>query len=54
MLRIHFIQEWFDLSHRATQEALHDVPQNFQFARLGCGMSRLAGERTVFRFCPML
>jgi IS5 family transposase len=47
MLRIYFMQQWFGLSDPAMEEALHDVPLHFQFARFDPGMSRLPDESTI-------
>jgi hypothetical protein len=35
MLRIHFMQQWFNLSDPAMEEALHDMPLFRDFAGLG-------------------
>lgn len=35
MLRIHFMQQWFNLSDPAMEDALHDVPLFREFAGLG-------------------
>ena len=34
MLRIHFMQQWFNLSDPAIEEALHDMPLFREFAGL--------------------
>ncbi|THT94754.1 transposase, partial [Lampropedia puyangensis] len=41
MLRIHFLQQWFNLSDPAMEEALYDTPLFSHFAQLDAGMSRL-------------
>ena len=50
MLRIHFLQQWFGLSHPAMEEALHDVSLYCGFARLDPGSTRLPDESTILRF----
>ena len=49
MLRIHFLQQWFDLSDVAMEEALFDVLVYCEFAGLG-GMSRLPDRVSILRF----
>jgi IS5 family transposase len=53
MLRIHFLQQWFNLSDPAMEEALYDVPLFQQFAELDLG-SRLPDESTILRFRHLL
>jgi transposase, IS5 family len=50
MLRIHFMQQWFNLSDPAMEEALHDVPLFRDFAGLGGWADRLPDESTILRF----
>lgn len=50
MLRIHFMQQWFNLSDPAMEEALHDVPLFREFAGLGGWDARLPDESTILRF----
>ena len=45
MLRIHFLQQWYNLSDPATEDALHDIAVVRRFAgwtraAVGCRMSR--------------
>ena len=54
MLRIHFLQQWFNLSDPAMEEALYDVPLFQQFAGLDLGSSRLPDESTILRFRHLL
>lgn len=54
MLRIHFLQQWFNLSDPAMEEALYEVPLFQQFARLDLGSSRLPDESTILRFRHLL
>jgi hypothetical protein len=50
MLRIHFLQQWYNLSDPAVEEALYDMPLFQQFAGLDPGTSRLPDESTILRF----
>src|SRR5512135_1511759 len=54
MLRVHCLQQWFNLSDLAMQEALHDVPLYCQFAGLDAGATRLPDESTILRFRHLL
>jgi IS5 family transposase len=54
MLRIHFMQQWFGLSDPAMEEALHDVPQYCEFAKLDAGITRFPDESTILRFRHLL
>ena len=49
MLRLHFIQQWFNLSDQAMEEALFDVPLYREFAGLDAH-GRLPDESTILRF----
>ncbi len=49
MLRAHFMQQWFNLSDLAMEEAFFDTPIYREFAKLdACG--RLPDESTILRF----
>ena len=50
MLRIHFMQQWFNLSDPSMEEALHDVPLFREFAGLGGWADALPDETTILRF----
>ncbi|PXW95442.1 IS4 family transposase [Sphaerotilus hippei] len=50
MLRIHFMQQWFNLSDPAMEDALHDVPLFRDFAGLGGWDDRVPDESTILRF----
>ena len=52
MLRIHFLQQWFNLSDPAMEEALYDTPMFREFAGLDMGEDRLPDESTILRFRP--
>ncbi len=54
MLRIHFLQQWFNLSDPAMEEALHDTPMFREFAQLDIGEDNLPDESTILRFRHML
>ena len=54
MLRIHFMQQWFNLSDPAMEDALHDVPLFREFAGLGGWNDRLPDESTILRFRHVL
>jgi IS5 family transposase len=49
MLRLHFVQQWFNLSDQAMEEALFDVPLYREFAGL-YAHGRLPDESTILRF----
>ncbi len=49
MLRIHFMQQWFNLSDPAVEEALVDTPLYREFARID-DFAALPDESTVLRF----
>ena len=54
MLRIHFLQQWFNLSDPAMEEALYDTPMFREFAGLDMGEQNLPDESTVLRFRHLL
>ena len=54
MLRIHFLQQWFNLSDPAMEEALYDTPMFREFAQLDIGEDNLPDESTILRFRHML
>ena len=54
MLRIHFMQQWFNLSDPAMEEALHDVALFRDFAGLGGWDERVPDESTILRFRRVL
>ncbi len=49
MLRIHFLQQWFNLSDPAMEEALYDTPMFREFAGLDMGEDHLPGARFILR-----
>jgi IS5 family transposase len=54
MLRIHFLQQWFNLSDPAVEEALYDTPMFREFAGLDAGVDNLPDESTILRFRHLL
>jgi len=54
MLRIHFLQQWFNLSDPAMEEALYDTPMFREFAGLDIGEDHLPDESTILRFRHLL
>jgi len=54
MLRIHFMQQWFNLSDPAMEEALHDVPVFRDFAGLSNWADAMPSESSILRFRHML
>jgi IS5 family transposase len=54
MLRVHFLQQWFNLSDPAMEEALYDTPMFREFAGLDAGEDRLPDESTILRFRHLL
>jgi len=54
MLRLHFMQQWFNLSDPAMEEALHDMALFRDFAGLGGWDARLPDETTILRFRHVL
>jgi IS5 family transposase len=49
MLRVHFMQQWFNLSDPAMEEAFFDTPLYREFAQLSA-FARLPDESTILRF----
>ena len=54
MLCIHFLQQWFNLSDPAMEEALYDTPMFREFAQLDIGEDLLPDESTILRFRHLL
>ncbi|SAI68161.1 ISPssy%2C transposase [Bordetella ansorpii] len=52
MLRIHFMQQWFNLSDPGMEDALHDSLSIRQFAKLPAG--RVPDETTILNFRHLL
>jgi IS5 family transposase len=54
MLRIHFLQQWFNLSDPSMEEALYDTPMFREFVGLDQGEENLPDESTILRFRHLL
>ena len=54
MLRIHFMQQWFNLSDPAMEEALYDIASMRQFAELSLTQGRIPDETTILNFRHLL
>src|SRR6201993_3099832 len=54
MLRIYFLQQWFNLSDPAVEEALYDSAAMRRFAGIDLGREPVPDETTVCRFRPLL
>ena len=54
MLRIHFLQHWFNLSDPAVEEALYDSQAMRAFVGLDLGREPVPDETTVCRFRHLL
>ena len=49
MLRVHFIQQWFNLSDPAIEDALYDMALFSEFMGLDAGEDNLPGSRRTHR-----
>jgi len=54
MLRIHFMQQWFNLSDPAMEEALYDIALMRQFAGLSLTQGSIPDETTILNFRHLL
>ena len=54
MLRIHFIQHWFNLADPAVEDALYDMPALRRFVGIDLGQERVPDETTICRFRHLL
>src|SRR5215204_2591128 len=54
MLRIYFLQQWFNLSDPAMEEALYDSQSMRQFAGIDLGVEAAPDETTVCKFRHLL
>lgn len=54
MLRVYFLQQWFNLSDPAVEEALYDSPLMRQFAQIDLGNEPVPDETTVCKFRHLL
>lgn len=54
MLRIHFLQHWFNLSDPAVEEALYESVSMREFAGIDLGQERAPDETTICKFRHLL
>jgi len=54
MLRIHLLQQWFNLSDPAAEEALYDIISMRTFAGIDLGRARVPDETTICKFRHLL
>ena len=54
MLRIYFLQQWFDLSDPQTEDAIYDSESMRRFARVELGEDVIPDESTILRFRHLL
>jgi transposase, IS5 family len=54
MLRLHFLQHWFNLSDPAAEEALYDSISMRQFVGIDLGRERVPDETTILNFRHLL
>ena len=54
MLRIYFMQQWFNLSDPGMEDALYDVPCMRAFARLDLFDESMPDETTILKFRHLL
>jgi IS5 family transposase len=54
MLRIYFLQQWFNLSDPGVEEALYDISSMRAFAKVDLGDAPVPDETTVCKFRHLL
>lgn len=54
MLRVYFLQQWFDLSDPAAEDMLYDSESMRRFARVELGEDTVPDESTILRFRHLL
>ncbi len=54
MLRLHWLQQWFNLSDPAVEEALYDSRAMRQFVGIALGREPVPDETTICKFRPLL
>jgi IS5 family transposase len=54
MLRIYFLQQWFDLSDPGAEEALYDSESMRRFVRIDLGEDVIPDESTILKFRHLL
>lgn len=54
MIRIHLLQQWYDLSDPGVEEALYDVLAMQRFAGIDLGTAPVPDETTICKFVTYL
>ena len=54
MLRIYFMQQWFNLSDPQAEDAIYDIESMRRFARVELGEDGIPDESTILRFRHLL
>ena len=54
LLRIYFLQQWFDLSDPAAEDAIYDSESMRRFARIELSDDKIPDESTILRFRHLL
>ena len=54
MLRIYFLQQWFNLSDPQAEDAIYDSESMRRFARVGLGDDVVPDQTTILRFRHLL
>ena len=54
MLRIYFLQQWFNLSDPAMEDALYDIESLRRFAGVELGQDEIPDETTILKFRHLL
>jgi len=54
MLRIYFMQQWFNLSDPQAEDSLHDIESMRRFAKLELGDNKIPDESTILGFRHLL
>lgn len=54
MLRIYFLQQWFNLSDPGAEEAIYDSESMRRFSKVELGEDRIPDESTILRFRRLL
>ena len=54
MLRIHFLQQWYQFSDPGMEEALYEIPLLRQFVRINLGRDLIPDETILLKFRRLL
>src|SRR6267142_3572334 len=54
MMRIYFLQQWFNLSDPAMEDALYDIESLRRFAGIELGQDEVPDETTILKFRHLL